>query len=85
MFDLKNPASANTLPAMLAGIGALAIMILLIMPTEKTGYALEAYNSHTGDVYVMDYGLSYSDCVDAVDDRRSRWGTAIRWSCAYNG
>jgi hypothetical protein len=64
-------------------IGSTAILAMLALGASRPGYALEAYNSHTGDVHVMDTGLSYSDCVDAVDDRRAVWGTAIVWSCEY--
>jgi hypothetical protein len=69
-------------------IGLTAILAtaagLAIGAPVKPGYALEAYNSHTGDVHVMDHGLTYSDCLDALDERRARWGTAIRWSCEYH-
>lgn len=65
-------------------IGTSAILALLAIGSPvKPGYALEAYNSHTGDVYVMDHGLSYTDCLDALDERRAHWGTAIRWSCEH--
>jgi hypothetical protein len=65
-------------------IGSTAIAGLLALGSPvKAGYALEAFNSHTGNVYVMDHGLTYSDCLDALGDRRARWGTAIRWSCEY--
>lgn len=65
-------------------IGMTAILAMLSIGNPPLpGYALEAYNSHTGDVYVMDSGLTYWDCLDALDDRRARWGTAIHWSCEY--
>ena len=64
-------------------IGVFVTPAALTIGQIKPGYALEAYNSHTGDVHVMDTGLSYPDCVDAVDDRRAVWGTAIEWSCTY--
>lgn len=66
-------------------IGVFATPAVLTIGQTKPGYALEAYNSHTGDVYVMDSGLSLSDCVDAVADRKTRWGSAIQWSCVLNG
>lgn len=60
----------------------LAALLVILWPAKPTNYNLEAYNTLTGEVVIMDHNQSVYDCLEQLPKLRSLWGSNIRFTCA---